>query len=67
MTSVNIKLLTAAEDLEVTQEEVESMVMGVAESAITSMVLMFMVYMFGMGIGMKKKDIVEYEKMAEKL
>ena len=67
MTLVDIDILNAASNLEITQEEVENVMTGVFRSAIIGAMLVYMIWGFGKGIGMSKKEEMKYVKMAREL
>jgi len=67
MSPIELDVLRAAEDLEIDQEEVTSMMSEMINSAVTGMMMGFMVLAFAKGLGLSKKDQLKYEKEAEKL
>lgn len=64
---VSIDILTAAEDLKITQEEVESIAMGAFRAAITGGILVYMVLAFGKATGLSKKQEQKYVEMAREI
>lgn len=67
MSPVNVDILTAAEDLVITTEEVESVMTGIFRSATTGIILAYMVLAFAKSIGLSKKEQLKYEEMAREL
>ena len=67
MTLADIDLLKAAEDLVITQEEVESIVMIAIRAAVAGGVLVYMTMAFGKGLGLGKKEESKYVEMAKEI
>lgn len=67
MTSIDIDILTAAEDLVITHEEVENVIMGVFRTAVIGGMLVYMTMAFGKGLGLGKKEEMKYVEMAREI
>lgn len=62
-----IGILKVVSDLEVEHKEVVGMMQGVAQSAITGIILVYMIMAFGKGIGLSRKEEAEFVEMARKV
>jgi len=60
-------VLIAASDLRITPQEVNAMLMGTVTSAVTAMLLVYMIHSFGAGLGLQEHEVKKYELVAKGL
>ena len=60
-------VLIAASDLRITPQEVNAMLMGTITSAITAMLLVYMIHSFGAGLGLQESAVRKYELAVKRL